>query len=136
MSHDFAFWESPEPLENEEAAEIYASFIETGECEKVKPSVKIAPLAELISLRWPDPGPGEEDEWPLASPCELSESHLVICIVPSRLWDVWPVVSGFAKDLELVMFDPQQEHMFLPRRLSQKRTRLRAKRKKNQPPDT
>jgi hypothetical protein len=79
------------------------------------------------------PGRGHEDDWPLASPPDVHESHLVICLVPSRLWDVWPTLSQLAERYELVMFDPQQDHVFLPRRLSRKRTRMRAKGKR--PPD-
>jgi hypothetical protein len=134
MSHDFAFWESDEPLENDEAGEIYISLIEEGVCERAKPSAKIAQLADEIVALWPVPAHGHEDDWPLAAPVEFSDSHLVICIVPSRLWDVWPVVGKFAKELELVMYDPQQEHVFLPGRLSPKRTRLRARKK--QRPET
>ncbi len=134
MSHDFAFWDSDEPLENDEAADIYAALLEKGACARAKPSAKIAQLAEQIATHWPDPDPGLEDDWPLAAPSEVSDSHLVICIVPSRRWDVWPIVGELARQLELVMYDPQQENVFLPRRLSQKRTRLRAKKKKNKPP--
>ena len=130
MSHDFAFWESDEPIEDDEAAEAYISLLEKGTSEKAKPSVKIRQLAEEIASFWPVPGPGHEDDWPLAAPTEVSVSHLVICIVPSRLWDVWPPVGELAKQPELVMYDPQQDHVFLPRRLSRKRTRLRAKNKR------
>ena len=134
MSHDFAFWESDEPLENEEAGEIFASLVQSGASERLKPSAKIALLAKDISSLWPMPLPGDsnEDDWPLAAPCEVSESHLHICIVPSRLWDVWPTVGTLAKDYELVMYDPRQEHVFLPGPLSRRRTRMRAK-KKRQP---
>ena len=132
MSHDFAFWESEDPLENEEAGEIFASLVENGHSERVKPSAKIAVLAKDIESLWPVPAAGHEDDWPLAAPCEVSESHLHICIVPSRLWDVWPTVGGLAKQYELVMYDPQQENVFLPTRLSRKRTRVRAK--KSRPP--
>ncbi len=137
MSHDFVFWETDDPLEDDEAREIYISLLETGASERARPSAKIAQLAEKINAQWPDPPSGKEDEWPLAAPIEVSDCHLVICIVPSRLWDVWPIVGGFAKELELVEFDPQQNAVFLPRRLSQKRTRVRAKKKQQQkPPET
>jgi hypothetical protein len=135
MSHDFAFWYSDEPLENDEAGEIYASLLERDASDRAKPSDWIAQLAEQITSQWPAPGPGHEDDWPLAAPIDVSELHVVICIVPSRLWDVWPIVGEFAKQLELVMYDPQQENVFLPRRLSQKRTRLRARNKKKRPPE-
>ncbi len=130
MSHDFAFWESDEPLENDEAGEIYTSLMKEGASARAKPSAKIAQFAHEIVALWPVPPRGHEDDWPLAAPVEVSDSHLVICIVPSRLWDVWPVVGQFAKELELVMYDPQQQHVFLPRRLSEKRTRLRTKKKR------
>lgn len=45
MSHDFAFWDSDEPLENDEAAEIYSALVECGASERVTPSPKIALLA-------------------------------------------------------------------------------------------
>jgi hypothetical protein len=130
MSHDFAFWESKMPLENEEAGEIYASLIENGISDKVGPSAKIASLAEEITSRWPKPSRGREDESPWAAPVDVSESHVVVYIVPSRLWDIWPALGALAKQYELVMYDPQQSHVFLPKRLSQKRTRERAKKKK------
>ena len=51
---------------------------------------------------------GREDDWPLAAPPDVSTAHLIVRIVPSRLWDVWPVLGEFAKAHELVMYDPQQ----------------------------
>jgi len=136
MSYDFAFWDTDDPLEDDEAREIYTSLGETAASERARPSAKIAQLAEKINAQWPDPPPGEEDDWPLASPIDVSDCYLLICITRSRLMDVWPIVSGFAKELELVYFDPQQDHVFLPSRLSQKRTRVRAKKKKQKPPET
>ena len=132
MSHDFAFWDSDEPFENEEAGEVYAALVRGGASEKVKPSAKIALLAKEVRSRWPVPERGHEDDWPLAAPPDVSDSHLVISIVPSCLWDVWPTLGQFAEQHELVMYDPQQVHVFLPQRLSRKRTRARAK-KKRQP---
>jgi hypothetical protein len=130
MSHDFGFWDSDEPLESNVAGEIYAALADTGTSPRVRPSPKIALLAREIEARWPVPGPGLEDDWPLASPPDVSESHLIVCIVPSRLWDVWPALGEFAKAHELVMYDPQQSHVFLSPRLSRKRTRARAKAKR------
>jgi hypothetical protein len=130
MSHDFAFWDSDEPLESEEAEAIYSDISRNGTSEKAKPSAKVAILAETIRSRWPSPDRGREDEWPLAAPLEVSESHLMICLVPSRVWDVWPTLGQLAKEYELVMYDPQQRHVFLPSRLSQARTRVRAKKKR------
>jgi hypothetical protein len=130
VSHDFMFWESAEPLENEEASEIYTSFIGGGDCEKVEPSAKIALLAQEIQTRWPVPDRGREDDWPLAAPTSLSAKYLGICLVSSRLWDVWPMLGQLAELHGLVMYDPQQHHVFLPRKLSQKRTRIRAKKKR------
>jgi hypothetical protein len=130
MSHDFAIWESDEPLENDEAGAIYAALIENGASDRARPSAKIALLAKDISSLWPMPGAGHEDDWPLAAPPDVSEAHVVVCIVPSRLWDVWPTLGGLAKQYELVMYDPQQEHVFLPPRLSRRRTRVRAKKKR------
>ncbi len=134
MSHDFAFWESDEPLESEEAGEIYSALAMNGISERVRSSSKIALLAREIELRWPAPGLGQEDEWPLAAPPDVSEAHLIVFLVPSRLWDVWPALGQFAKQHELVMYDPQQLHVFLPPKLSRKRTRARAKKKR--PPDS
>ena len=134
MSIDFAIWETEEPLEDDEASAIYDSLMETGSSERAKPSPKISQLAEEIKSRWPDPAPGREDEWPLAAPIEVSDSHIVICIVPSRRSEVGPIVANRARELELVWYDPQQQAVFLPTRLSQKRTRLRAKKKKLQEP--
>jgi hypothetical protein len=134
MSHDFAFWDSDEPLESNEAGEIYAALAERGDSARVGPSPRIALLAREIASRWPVPGPGREDEWPLASPPDVSDSHVIVCLVPSRLWDVWPVLGQLAKEHELVMYDPQQQHVFLPPKLSRKRTRARSR--KNRPPDS
>ncbi len=85
MSHDFAFWDSDEPLESEEAGAIYYEISRNGVSEKIKPSTKVAILARDIQSRWPPPDPGREDEWPLAGPLEVSESYLIICLIPSRL---------------------------------------------------
>ncbi len=133
MSHDFAFWDGDEPLESDEAGEIYTALCEHGTSPRIRPSPKIALLTREIETRWPVPPPGREDDWPLAAPPDVSESHLIVCLVPSRLWDVWPTLGQVAKDHELVMYDPQQQHVFLPPRLSRKRTRARAKRHR---PDT
>ena len=129
MSHDFAFWESDDPLENHEAGEIYSALVESGVSAGAKPSAQIAMLAREIELRWPTPGPGQEDDWPLAASPDESASHLIVCLVPSRVWDVWPALGQFAKEHELIMYDPQQQHVFLPPRLSRKRTRARANKK-------
>ena len=125
MSHDFAFWESDEALENAAAGAIYSELAAGRVAARVKPSPKIALLAREIETRWPMPGPGLEDDWPLAAPPDVSDSHLIIAIVPSRLWDVWPILGRLAREKELVMYDPQQQHVFLPPRLSRKRTRAR-----------
>jgi hypothetical protein len=129
VSHDFAFWDSEEPLEDGEAGNIYSALCRNAASERVKASAKIARLAKEINSRWPTPASGDEDDWPLAAPIEVSESHLVICLVRSRVWDVWPTLGQIAQEHELVMYDPQQQCVFLPRRLSKKRTRARAKRK-------
>jgi hypothetical protein len=134
MSHDFAFWDTDEPLESHEAGEVYAALAERGTSNRVRPSPKIALLAREIETRWPAPRSGREDEWPLAAPPDVSEGHLIVCIVPSRLWDVWPALGEFAKTHELVMYDPQQSHVFLPPSLARKRTRARAKAKQQRPP--
>jgi hypothetical protein len=105
MSHDFAFWDSDEPLEDDEAAEIYSALAESGISNRVAPSPKIALLAQEIARLWPVPEPGREDEWPLAAPPDVSDSYLIVCLVPSRLWDVWPVIGEYAKAHELVMRD-------------------------------
>lgn len=130
MSHDFAFWDSDEPLEDDEAGEIYLALAENGASARAKPSPKIARLACEIARRWPMPERGHEDGWPLASPPAVSLAHLIVCLVPSRLWDVWPALGQFAKEHELVMYDPQQRHVFLPPRLSRERTKARAKKKR------
>lgn len=130
MSHDFAFWDTDAPLENEEADAIYQELCRAGTSPGTRPSEKIAFLAKEIETHWPVPDPGQEDDWPLASPPEVSDSHLIICLVPSRLWDVWSTLGDIAKAQELVMYDPQHQNVFLPTRLSRARTRLRAKRKK------
>lgn len=59
MSHDFAFWEGDEPLENEEEGEIYLSLIETGASEKIGPSDKIEAMASELDSLWPAPAVGE-----------------------------------------------------------------------------
>ncbi len=100
---------------------------ESGTSDRVAPSPKIASLAQEIDRLWSAPEPGREDEWPLAAMPDVSDSYLIVCLVPSRLWDVWPVIGEYAKVHELVMYDPQQGHVFLPPRLSRKRTRARAK---------
>lgn len=135
MSHDFAFWDADEPLESDEAGKVYAELADRGVSDRViKPSPKIALLAREIEARWPVPDGGRLDEWPLASPPDVSSGHLIVCIAPSRLWDVWPALWEFAKALELVMYDPQQSHVFLPPGLSRKRTKARSKSKRQQPP--
>ena len=74
MSHDFVFWESNEPLESEEAGTIATSLLRHGKSDRARPSDKIAILAKEVLFRWPMPGPGREDDWPLASPPDVTES--------------------------------------------------------------
>src|SRR5256885_2051495 len=97
MSHDFALWDSDTPLEDGEAGLIYRSLVDTGSSDKVRPSAKIAGVVQEIQTRWPDPGPGREDDWPLAAPVDTNGSFVIVCIVPSRLWDVWPFLGELAK---------------------------------------
>ena len=130
MSHDYAFWDNEETLENDVAGEIYASLVEKGASEWLQPSPKIAMMAKEIATQWPEPDPGDEDESPWSIPVEVSESHLLTCIVPSRQHEVAHILSLLARRYELIMYDPQQEYVFLPPRLSRKRTRLRAKKKR------
>jgi hypothetical protein len=130
VSIDFAIWNSEVPLEDEEAGIIYHSLLESGSSNAVKSSPKIAELARELGSRWPVPAQGHEDEWPFAAPCDVTDSYLVVAIVHSRLWDVWPILGKLTQEYELVMYDPQQQLAILPRRLSQKRTRERAKKKR------
>jgi hypothetical protein len=130
MSHDFAIWESQDPLEDEDAGQIYAELIKAGRSGRAHASDKISIVAQELNARWPEPPIGQEDNSPWSSPIDVDPSHLIVTIVPSRLWDVWPVLGELAKQHELVMYDPQQQTVFLPPRLSQKRTRLRAKQKR------
>jgi hypothetical protein len=78
MSYDFAFWNSEELLESDEAGEIYSALVQNRVSERVKPSTKIALLAQEIKSRWPVPGRGQEDDWPLAAPLDVSEAHLIV----------------------------------------------------------
>ena len=55
MSHDFAFWDSDEPIESEEAEAIYSDISRNGISEKTRPSAKIAILAREIQSGWPHP---------------------------------------------------------------------------------
>lgn len=130
MSYDLCLWYTDQPLEDEEAGRIYAQLVENEQSEDAHPSDRIAPLAKELQARWPDPPPGREDDSPWSAPVDVSPSHLLVSIMPSRLWDVWPILGELARQNELVMYDPQQQCVFLPPRLSQKRTRARAKRKR------
>jgi hypothetical protein len=129
MSYDFALWEIREPLEDAEAGRVYGELIETGRSDSIQASDKIGIVASELQTHWPPPPAGREDESPWSAPMDVSPSHLIVTIVPSRLWDIWPVLGQLAKEHELVMYDPQQQAVFLPPRLSKQRTRLRAKRK-------
>ncbi len=60
MSYDFAFWESDQPLEDEEAAEIYNSLAEHGASDKAKPSAEKREVAsdekDAHNSAWSDRG--------------------------------------------------------------------------------
>lgn len=131
MSHDFALWESNEPLEDAEALAIYLDLMNNGCSPTVLPCAHIALVAAELRARWPDADGSNVDECPWASPIDVSDAHLAVALVPSRLWDVWPFLGDLAKRYNLVMFDPQQEHVFLPAALSRMRTRKRAREKGN-----
>lgn len=128
MSHDFALWESDAPLEDAEARAIYLELVSKGSSPTVHPCSQIALVADKLRARWPENA--APDECPWASPLDQTDSYLLVALVPSRLWDVWPFLGELAKRHYLVMFDPQQEHVFLPEALSRKRTRKRARGKK------
>src|SRR5581483_928194 len=97
MSHDFALWASDDPLENEEAHKIYLALAESGKCDAIKPSPKIAALLQDLVAKWPELNASNVDQSPWASPFATSDSHAIVAIAPSRVWDVWPFLGDLAK---------------------------------------
>lgn len=130
MSVDMIFWESEEPLEDEDGDEIYARIMNSQSDDRIVASTKLAEMAREIERRWPMPANDDDaDEWPFAANVELSDCQLQVCLVPSRQFEVGSEIARLGARLELVHYDPQQEAVFLPTRLSRKRTRVRAKKK-------
>ncbi len=128
MSYEFAMWNGDEPLESEEAAKIYADLVGHGASSRVRPTSRIALLHAELTMLFPEPRHGDEDEWLLAAPPDAG--HVVVSGSQSRLQELWPVIGGLARKYDLTWYDPQQEHVQLPAELPRKRTRLRAKRRR------
>ena len=134
MSFDIAIWASEDSLEDEDAEKIYQELAKTGKSGALSPSPKIAVLIEELSARWPELSSYDDasiDESPWMSNFDKSDSHLIVTFSQSRLYDVWPFLDSLAKKHELILYIPVASYgVYLPPRLSRKRTRLRAKRKK------
>ncbi len=130
VSYDFAMWNGDEPLESEEAAVIYEELVEHGASSRVKPTPNIALLHTELKKLFPEPRRGKEDDWPLAAPPDVGAGHVIVSVSQSRLQEVWTIIGELAGKYDLTWYDPQQEHVQLPAKLSQKRTRLRAKRRR------
>lgn len=94
MSHDFAFWMSGDPLEDEDARQIYVQLAEKGAHPQVSPSASVAAMyRDVVSLS-PELSDENVDDSPWASKLDVAPTHLIVAIVPSRLWDVWRVAAA------------------------------------------
>ena len=108
-------WKCLTPISDEEAAHQYRLLREVGSESRFDAEV-YAFYSRLIGL-YPeiDTLPEEElDDSPWASSMEVSDSHVIMAIVPEQSEKVVPQVLALAEENGLVCFDPQAGRVYLP----------------------
>jgi hypothetical protein len=108
-------WKCLTPISDEEAAHQYRLLREVGSESRFDAEV-YAFYSRLIGL-YPeiDTLPEEElDDSPWASSMEVSDSHVIMAIVPEQSEKVIPRVLALAEENGLVCFDPQASRVYLP----------------------
>jgi hypothetical protein len=127
VSYDFAVWASDLPLEDDEACAIYQRLVE-GDSSGLPRAPALETVQQALFRSWPADAK-DPDTVPWASKHASDGAYLIVTVVPSRMPEIFRAIGGLTKEHGLVLYDPQQNAVFLPRRLSRARTRLRAKRR-------
>jgi len=119
----FGVWNCLEPLSNEEAAHQYQLLKDLGSERRFDDKV-YAFYSRLIGL-YPEVETLSEDELddsPWACSMEVSDSHVVMAIVPEKCEKVVPQVLALAEENGLVCFDSRAGKVYLPPHLVAKQS--------------
>ncbi len=114
-------WNCLTPISNEEAAHQYQLLKDVGSERRFDDKV-YAFYSRLISL-YPELdtlSEDERDDSPWAGSMEVSDSHVMMAIVPEQSEKVVPQVLALAEENGLVCFDPQAGQVYLPPHLAAK----------------
>ena len=112
-------WNCLTPISNEEAAHQYQLFKDVGSERRFDDKV-YAFYSRLISL-YPEIDTLSEEELgnsPWAGSMEVSDSHVIMGIVPEKSEKVVPQILALAEENGLVCFDPQAGQVYLPPHLA------------------
>jgi hypothetical protein len=115
-------WNSPTPISDEESARQYRLLREAEQVPRRFNAEVYAFYTRLVSL-YPeiDALPKEElGDSPWATSMEVSDSHVVMAILPAKSEKVVPQVLALAEENGLVCFDSQAGRVYLPPHLAAK----------------
>jgi hypothetical protein len=114
-------WNCLTPISNEEASHQYQLLKDVGSERRFDDKV-YAFYSSLIIL-YPEIdtlSEEERDDSPWAGSMEVSDSHVIMAIVPEQSEKVIPRVLALAEENGLVCFDPQADQVYLPPHLAAK----------------
>jgi hypothetical protein len=114
-------WNCLTPISSEEAAHQYNLLKEVGSERRFDENI-YAFYSRLIGL-YPEVetlSEEERDDSPWAASMEVSDSHVIMAIVPEQSKKVVPQVLALAEEHGLVCFDPQAGQVYLPPHLMAK----------------
>jgi hypothetical protein len=115
-------WNSLTPISDEEAARQYRLLREVESVPRRFNAEVYAFYSRLVSL-YPEIDALPEDELgdsPWACSMEVSDSHVVMAILPGECEKVVPQVLALAEENGLVCFDSQAGRVYLPPHLAAK----------------
>ena len=123
MSFDLGIWYSEKASTPKQAGEVYAKLCEgTGQLEGESP--QIAAFYDELTKKWPeiDTVPDEKiddhDYCPWSCAIARSGMHVILSCVWSKARDVGEFVQKLAAKHGLLLYDPQENLVRLPPRLS------------------
>lgn len=118
MSFDLGVWYSPQSLSDAEAGECFAAFRSDGGVTcRVAGNERLAEFVDALTSRYPqidDLADDQIDACPWNVPFDVSEAHVTIPIMWSRMTEIAPVVMELAERHGLVCYDPQSRKVHLP----------------------
>ena len=116
MSMTLILWKAPVVDDPDDAHDLLRGWHETGDDSAFEPSEDIARAADMLRSRWPDAYEEEvPDNCPWADlPFEQSDRLLAIDIRWGADDEAIAAIYVIAKELGLVLYDPQGPDVFLP----------------------